>query len=436
MLDVRAPTEMRPARVLVAWAGLIVVAVVWGHVLVATGHNLALRAPPFWSPVRFHPSARLIPALLLAWGVVTKGPDAARTLRWRPLLALAAATTALWALAVAFVNSIEGQNGITDPLRFRRDEYLRTARGITSVPTFLSHLIPNLGRYPQNVQGHPPGMVVLEWLLDRIGLSTPGWNATWALAGGVGAGIAALVSLREIAGEDAARAAAPFMVLLPAVIWWQTADALFAGVAAWSVTALVLATGQPGTRARVLALAGGVGFGVAAFLSYGLVLLAIIPIAVCVSRRRISLLCFGALGALPVFAVFAGLGFSWFAGLAATHHAYWTGVASRRPYSYFLVADVALFAVATGPAVAVALSRLRDARVWLLVGAGLAVVALADVSGMSKAEVERIWLPFVPWVVLATAAYAGLQPSTRVRRWLALQAACTLVLVVTIWSQW
>ncbi len=436
MLDVRAPTDTRTVRVLGAWIGLVVLSVVWGHVLVATHHNLALRAPPFWSPVRFHPSARLIPALLLAWGIVTIGPDAARKLEWRPLLALTAAATALWALAVAFVNSIEGQNGITDPLRFRRDEYLRTARNITSMPAFLSHLVPNLARYPQNVQGHPPGMVVLEWLLDRVGLASPGWNATWSLAGGVGAGIAALVALREIAGEDAARAAAPFMVLLPAVIWWQTADALFAGVAAWSVTALVLATGQRDGRARALALAGGLGFGVVAFLSYGLVLLALIPLAVCIARRRTSLLLLAALGTLPLFAVFGALGFSWFAGLAATHHAYWSGVASRRPYSYFLFADIALFAVATGPAVAVALSRLRDARVWLLVGTAVAVVALADVSGMSKAEVERIWLPFVPWVVLATAAYAGLQPSVRVRRWLALQAACTLVLVVTIWSQW
>ena len=34
----------------------------------------------------------------------------------------------------------------------------------------------------------------------------------------------------------------------------------------------------------------------------------------------------------------------------------------------------------------------------------LLAVVLADLSGMSKAEVERIWLPFLPWVMLATAA--------------------------------
>jgi hypothetical protein len=30
-------------------------------------------------------------------------------------------------------------------------------------------------------------------------------------------------------------------------------------------------------------------------------------------------------------------------------------------------------------------------------------VAVANLSGLSKAEVERIWLPFAPWVVLAAA---------------------------------
>jgi len=112
------------------------------------------------------------------------------------------------------------------------------------------------------------------------------------------------------------------------------------------------------------------------------------------------------------------------------------GFARHRPYSYFFFADLALFAVAAGPAAADALARLRDRRVWLLVGGVVAVVALADLSGMSKAEVERIWLPFVPWALLATATLSGMRPSSRLRPWLAVQAACTLAVAVTIWSQW
>ncbi|MDQ1477827.1 MAG: methylthioxylose transferase [Actinomycetota bacterium] len=436
MLDVRAPTETAPWRALAGWLVLIVIAVVWGDVLVATHHHLDLAAPPFWSPFRIHPTTRLVPALVVAYGAVRWGPVAARRLRWRPLLAATAAVGALWAVAVAFVDNIDGVNALTDPVRLTRNDYLQSAREIGSLHIFLSQFVTKIAQYPQNTKGHPPGMVVIEWLLDKVGVTSAGWNAALVVAGGAVAGVAALVALRDVAGEDAARSAAPFMVLLPAVIWWQTADAFFAGVAACSVTAIVLATARHDRRAPTLAVAGGLGFGVTAFLSYGLVLLAVVPIAVCVTRRRTRLLAFAALGALPVFIAFGALGFSWFAGLAATRHEYWTGVAAHRPYSYFLVADLALFAIATGPAVAVALTRLRDARVWLLVAAALAVVALADLSGMSKAEVERIWLPFVPWVVLATAGLGGLCPSTRVRPWLTLQAACTLIVATTIWSHW
>ncbi len=436
MHDVRAPTHASTARALAVSVALIVVAVLWGHELVATHHHLDVAAPPFWSPWRFHPSARLIPAVLVAILVVGVAPRATFSLRWRPLLAATAAMSASWAVAVAFVDNIDGINALTDPVRLSRNDYLQTARGIGSLHLFLSQFVDHIAQYPQNSKGHPPGMVVIEWLLDKIGLTTSGWNAALVVAGGAAAGIAALVALREVAGEDAARAVAPFMVLVPSVIWWQTADAFYAGVSAWSVTALVLATGRSGRRANALAVAGGIGFGVTAFLSYGLVLLAIIPTVVCVARRRARLLGVAAISATSLFVMFGALGFSWFSGFAATRHEYWTGVAIHRPYSYFFLADLALFAVVTGPAVAVALGRLHNRRVWLLVGSILAVVALADLSGMSKAEVERIWLPFAPWALLATAALADRQPSTRLRRWLTWQAAWTLLVAVTIWSQW
>jgi hypothetical protein len=37
------------------------------------------------------------------------------------------------------------------------------------------------------------------------------------------------------------------------------------------------------------------------------------------------------------------------------------------------------------------------------VGAAALSIAAADASLMSKGEVERIWLPFVPWLLLSTA---------------------------------
>ena len=431
MLDVRAPARPRTTRVLAGWIALIAVAIAWGRVLEATGAHLDLGAPPFWSPWHLHLTWRVLPAIAFAAGVVRLGPRYARSLSWRALLVATAFASAGWAIVLAVVDSINGVNALTDPTRFTRNDYLQVGRSIRSLPHFLRTFCDVLAIYPQHAKSHPPGFVVLEWLLNKVGLASDGWNAALVVAGAVAAGIAALVALREVADEDAARRVAPFLVLVPAAIWWETADAFFAGVSAWSVALLVLASGRTGRRSTVYAVLGGLGFGVTAFLSYGLVPLVLLPILVCAVRRQLRVLAIAAVSALPPFLVCAALGFSWFSGFAAVRHQYLTGVAIHRPYTYFLVADLALFAVATGPAVAVGLSRLRDRRVWLLVGSVATLVALADVSGMSKGEVERIWLPFVPWMMLATASL-----TTRTRRWLVLQAACTLIVGLTVWSQW
>jgi methylthioxylose transferase len=434
MLELRAPrvsVERASLRALGVWATLIVVAIVWGRVLVERGQALDLAAPPFWSAFDPHPSLRLVPALVVGGCVAKCGVRVARGLSWRALLATSAASSAVWAVSVAYV---DGRDALTDPVRFHRNDYAQTAREIGSLRSFLSGFVDNMATFPQHSKGHPPGMIVIEWALDRVGLAAAGWSAALVVAGGAAAVVAALVAARDVAGEAFARTAAPFCVLVPAVIWWQTADAFFAGVSAWAITLVVLASSRRGRAAVLYAAAGGVLFGVTAFLSYGLVLLAIIPVVVCVARRRERLLVVAGAGALPVFVWFGAQGFSWFAGLAGTRHEYWTGVAIHRPYSYFLIANLALFAMATGPALALALPLVRG-RALLLIGGIAGVVLLADLSGMSKAEVERIWLPFVPWAMLATGALLT-RPVRELRAGLLMQVACTVVIAVTVWSQW
>ena len=73
----------------------------------------------------------------------------------------------------------------------------------------------------------------------------------------------------------------------------------------------------------------------------------------------------------------------------------------------------ASFSLAIGPAAWVAVARVRDRGLALLAVPALVAVALADLSGLSKAEVERIWLPFAPWVlVLAAGLVVGEVRST------------------------
>ena len=79
-----------------------------------------------------------------------------------------------------------------------------------------------------------------------------------------------------------------------------------------------------------------------------------------------------------------------------------------------------------------------------MTGAPLVAIALADLSGLSKGEVERIWLPFMPWLV-AGAAWGLISwvntdqghLATRIaRRWLAVQAVWAVGLQLMVHSPW
>jgi hypothetical protein len=61
----------------------------------------------------------------------------------------------------------------------------------------------------------------------------------------------------------------------------------------------------------------------------------------------------------------------------------------------------------------------------------LAIVA-ADLSGLSKAEVERIWLPYAVWLLAAT----GWLPPEHRRGWLAVQAVTALAVNHLILTGW
>lgn len=138
---------------------------------------------------------------------------------------------------------------------------------------------------------------------------------------------------------------------------------------------------------------GGLLLGLALYCSYGIAPLGLLVVAVVVSARRLRPLLVGALG------------FWWWTGLAATRVRYAEGIATIRPYDYFVLANLAAFAVALGPATVAGLASLhRRSRLRWPVGAALLAVAGADLSGLSKGEVERIWLP-----IGAACAYGDLE---------------------------
>jgi hypothetical protein len=179
-------------------------------------------------------------------------------------------------------------------------------------------------------------------------------------------------------------------------------------------------------------------------LSYGLPLLGILAVAVLVLARNWRPLPWAAGAALAVVLAFAAFGFAWWEAYPVLVDRYWDGIASRRPAAYWMWGDLAALAVSAGPmvgpAVAMALQRGirlrrlgRGERVIVVLALAAALtVLLADLSQMSKAEVERIWLPFVPWLLLGTA----LLPERWRRAGFAGQLAFALVvqhLLVTGW---
>jgi hypothetical protein len=275
-------------------------------------------------------------------------------------------------------------------------------------------------------------MVLLAWTVARAG-GGPAWLGAIEVVSAASAVPAALITLRAVSGEERARAAAPFLALAPAAISMASSgDAFFTGVSAWAVALVVLAIVRGGRRGDAMAVGGGVLFSLVVFLSYGLVLLAVIPVVVAAARRRWRAIGLAALGAVPVFLVFLAAGFWWVEGLLATRVEYLESVARSRPYWYFLVANVAAFCLILGPATIAGTAMLRTRSTWLLVGGALLAVALADLSGMSKAEAERIWLPFAPWMLLATSAL----PRSQLRTWLAANVAFGLALELVVRQPW
>jgi hypothetical protein len=416
---------------LAIWAALLVLARVWGlrvvHDAVA---DLHVGAVPLFGAWRWVITARLLVPIALGTVLVVALPLLARRWSWRGVLGAVAVAAVVWAGALAYVDPANARWGsIHDDYGQHIDRVEQQGLG-----GFLRDYVGNQKTFPTHLKAHPPGMVVVLWTASRLGLRGEGFEVALALLGVAAGAVAALVALGEVAGTSWARRAAPFVVLAPAAIWHTNADVFVAGVVLTAVALIVRATGRSGTSMTVHAVAGGVLFGSALLLSYGVVLLALPAAVVAVARRRFRPLSVAAAATAVVLLLPVAWGFSWIDGLAATKHEYDLNLATVRPYSYFIVANLAVFALAVGPAIAVGLTRLRDRLTWLLVGSGLAVVLIADITGLSSAETERIWQPFMPLVLLAGAAVSVSVRSTR--RWLTAQVAVAIIVQAALRSPW
>jgi hypothetical protein len=330
-----------------------------------------------------------------------------------------------------------------------RHEYLRQVPTVTDIPeavrTFASRILdfqPN--SWITHVSGHPPGALLTFVWLDRIGLGGGAWAGLLCLLVGSSAAAAIVVTVRALADENTARLAAPFVAVAPTAIWVAvSADGYFAGVAAWGIALLALATKRT-VRLPALAAAGsGLLFGWAIFLSYGVALMALPVVAVLIAsegrRSALTAIVASASVVLTVVAAFAIMGFWWYDGITLVQQRYWQGIANDRPFQYWSWANLASVACAIGLGSVAGLGRVCDiaaikrrSGLHLLIAAALLAVVCADLSMLSKAETERIYLPFTVWL---TAAPALLRPSAQ-RWWLAVNIVGALALNHLILTNW
>jgi hypothetical protein len=412
-----APARAARITLLLPWAAaavaLATIAVGWPH-------------DPFVGHWRPQASPLLVVSLACFTGAVLLAP---RLLRL-PAPAFALATLALTlvlrlALAAGGAGT-EQWSVMFDPRGFEGpNEYLPALGALEFGAAFFldrfAELVPSL---PVHAAGHPPGLLLT---LRALAIDSPGGMAALCIgAGALGAPLTYLVG-RHVLDEPGARLAALLLAVAPGALLFgaTSADAVYLTLgllAAWPLAA--------GRR-----IAGAVALAIASFFAWSL--LAVGAWAALVAVRRdglraalvLSAVCGVVLVAFYAL-LYAATGFDPIGTVRSTEEVYRAGIASMRPYAYWLFGSPVAFLVVLGLPISWlalrALARGNDLAVAIF-----AVIAIAAVGGFTKAETERIWLFLAPFVCLAAAAErAPLRPLLAA---LAAQAVLYELVYETVW---
>ncbi|MFD3578544.1 hypothetical protein [Streptomyces sp. NPDC058644] len=431
---------------------LVAAAVVVGASIEHADGTLHLNWPPLYAQWDPHIGPGSPAALAVAVAVIAYAPALTARLSWRPLLLTAWAASMAWIWSLALIDG--PHRGVARRLTTKY-EYLQVIDRFEDIPAalrdFTRHiLIDSPGHWPAHTAGHPPGATLTFVLLDRVGLGGGAWAGAFCITAGSTAVAAVLITLRALADEASARRAAPFLVLAPAAIWvGASADGYFAAVTAWMIALLALAATRTVRFPAAAALGSGLLFGLTCYLSYGLTLFALVAAAVLlITRTRRPLPLFLA-GAVVVPLVFTLAGFNWWEAYRLLVERYHQGAGGIRPYGYFVWANLACTVLVVGLATVAGLRRTASAapgaigrlrtgrttpadRLTVLVLTALLALLAADLSGMSKAETERIWLPFATFLPMATAFL----PTAGRRHWLTAQAVLALAVNHLLLTGW
>ena len=237
---------------------------------------------------------------------------------------------------------------------------------------------------------------------------------------------------RTLGDEERGRTAGLLTAFAPSLLLFgvTSADYMYATLGIAAACLLV----RPGAAARG---GGAAVLAVAALFSW--LLLAVAAWAALVVlmrdgwRRAMQLAAACAVAVAGLNGALAGwTGYNPIGALRSTEAVYRNSLASVRPYPFWAFGSPTAWLVMLGlPTAWLALRSLsRRDPAALALGA---VVMAAAVLGFTKAETERIWLPFVPLACVAAAASIDLRKVRPLLVALAAQALAVELLFYTIW---
>ena len=428
------PQRERPHALGVALAGftVIVATIVYG---LATGsERLGTPLPPFlydWDPE----VGVLAP---VAVAVLALGVVLAPRLHAPALSPLAFGATAL-ALALALRlgvavarDGVLGWYGVyAEPSFEAANEYLPALPALDfGLRAFLDTFAEIATALPVHAAGHPPGLLATMHLLGID--SAQGMAALTIGAGALSVPLTYALA-RRLLDETRARTATLLYAFAPSAVLHgaTSADALYATLALLAVVALVSA------HRRISLTLGPAALALASLFSYANLAVGAFATLIVARRdglRRALLLAVTSAAGLGLAYALLHLvsGFDPFGALASTATVYGEGIASRRPYAFWLLGSPVAFLVAAGVPLAWLGLRALGARETVAVSL-FAVVAISALLGYSKAETERIYLFLVPLLCLAAASVLPERRLTAVLGALAIQALAMELALLTVW---
>ena len=428
-----APPRLRALGVPLAGCALMAGTVAFGIAAETSGHSLGSAQPP----LLYRPDWQASALALLAVAVLAAGVALAQRLHSRTLSPPGFAASSLvlgLVVRLAVGAARDGTGGwyaVYDvPNKESSNEYLPALPALDLGVRFFLDTFAEIGTaLPVHAIGHPPGLLVT---LHALGIETAGAMAVLTI--GVGALSIPLVYVlgRQLLDEGRARMATLLYAFAPSALLHgvTSADALFATLAALALVALL-------ARRRLVAGLGPPALALASFFSYANLAVGALAAIVVLRRdglRRALLLSAACAAALLSFYGLLHLltGFDPIGALRSTESVYREGVASNRPYAFWVFGSPVAFLLAGGLPLAWFALRALGAGQTVAV-ALFSVVAFSAVLGFTKAETERIYLFLVPLLCLAAATMLPRRYLTPVLALLAVQAIATELLFETVW---